>query len=272
MRLLPCCLCVAWPSVRSAVLIPTLTGQLSSRYAIRPTLLPFAGSFAAPTRKKCSSKSNALVSTVWSSSGELDDGMQEYSLDGTKITTLVHFIWKQVVISGDTVIDATCGNGHDTVVLTKLTCGESNLGLVYGFDSQQIALENTSSLLERQLTANQRKRVHLFQMCHSKLAEVIKSDDSVSVVAFNLGYLPGGDKSLITESETTLKALNSAARLVRSGGIITVVSYVGHPGGREEYEAVRDFAANLPTSSWVCSHREWLNRPLCPRLLVLFKK
>ena len=116
-----------------------------------------------------------------------------------------------------------------------------------------------------------------------------------SVVAFNLGYLPKGDKSVITEIRSTVQALES---------VITIVSYVGHQGGRyvlsilcfgeiwerirnlskkmvcqynfvsnrEEYEAVRCLASNLPTTHWVCSQREWLNRPLCPRLIVLFKK
>lgn len=174
--------------------------------------------------------------------------------------------------AGDTVIDATCGNGHDTAVLAKLVSDDSNRGFVHGFDLQRVAIENTSAFLDKELNVNQRERICLHQMCHSKLGEVIKQKNSVSVVAFNLGYFPGGDKDLVTECNTTVEALTCATSLLRQGGVVTVVSYVGHPGGREEYEAVREFAAGMPNDCWICSHQEWLNRPLCPRLFVLYKK
>ncbi|KAI5067574.1 hypothetical protein GOP47_0018102, partial [Adiantum capillus-veneris] len=201
-----------------------------------------------------------------------DVAMRDFSLDGVRVTDLVHKIWKQVVTAGDTVIDATCGNGHDTAFLAKLVSGEGNQGSVYGFDLQTIAIENTSSFLDKELNANQRERVCLHQMCHSRLGEVIKQKNSVSVVAFNLGYLPGGAKGMITKARTTVEALGCATTLLQLGGVITVVSYVGHAGGREEYEAVRDFSAGLPSDSWISSQQEWLNRPLCPRLFVLVKK
>lgn len=51
------------------------------------------------------------------------------------------------------------------------------------------------------------------------------------LIAFNLGYLPGGDKTLITEPHTTLKALNVAKDILTPGGLISLVVYVGHPGG-----------------------------------------
>jgi hypothetical protein len=52
------------------------------------------------------------------------------------------------------------------------------------------------------------------------------------LVAFNLGYLPGGDKEIITRSETTLLALEAAKRILIPQGLISIVVYVGHPGGR----------------------------------------
>jgi hypothetical protein len=50
-------------------------------------------------------------------------------------------------------------------------------------------------------------------------------------VAFNLGYLPGGDKQLKTGAETTLRALKAASNVLQAGGLISVVAYTGHPGG-----------------------------------------
>ncbi|KAH7287214.1 hypothetical protein KP509_32G044200 [Ceratopteris richardii] len=185
---------------------------------------------------------------------------------------LIQMIWRQVISVGDTVVDATCGNGHDTAILAKLALGENNEGVVHGFDLQSSAIEKTSSLLDKELSTNQRKRVYLHHTCHSKLGQVIKEKNFVSVVAFNLGYLPGGEKGITTASNTTVEALMCATSLVKHGGIITLVSYIGHPGGRDEYEAVRDFATRLASDKWICSHWELLNRPLCPRLLVLLKK
>lgn len=54
----------------------------------------------------------------------------------------------------------------------------------------------------------------------------------IRLVAFNLGYLPGGDKTIITKSETTHLALEAAKRILKAGGLISLVVYVGHPGGR----------------------------------------
>lgn len=51
------------------------------------------------------------------------------------------------------------------------------------------------------------------------------------LVAFNLGYLPGGDKTIITEPRTTLEALKVSKDILMPGGLISLVVYVGHPGG-----------------------------------------
>lgn len=60
-------------------------------------------------------------------------------------------VWKHVVREGDTVVDATCGNGHDTLALVKLVAGESARGRVYGMDIQGDALQSTSCFLGQSL-------------------------------------------------------------------------------------------------------------------------
>jgi hypothetical protein len=55
---------------------------------------------------------------------------------------------------------------------------------------------------------------------------------SSRLVAFNLGCLPGGDKTVITVTRTPELALQTASRLLSSGGLISVLVYIGHPGGR----------------------------------------
>lgn len=57
-------------------------------------------------------------------------------------------MWKKIVQKGDIVIDATCGNGHDTLALVKMVADKLGKGRVYGMDIQQSAIDSTSSLLE----------------------------------------------------------------------------------------------------------------------------
>eukprot|EP00249_Psilotum_nudum_P007478 c20596_g1_i1 orf=125-946(+) len=169
---------------------------------------------------------------------EPEDGLSRFVFDGFKLTAVAHSVWHRIVKVGDTVIDATCGNGHDTLILARLVSRDSQQGHVYGFDLQQSALDITSLLLDKELTPFQREHVKLHQMCHSRLDEVVKDFDSVRVVAFNLGYLPGGNKSIITQATTTLRALESAKRIIKPGGLISIIAYVGHEGGRYYIESL----------------------------------
>ncbi|KAG1368415.1 putative rRNA methylase YtqB [Cocos nucifera] len=113
-----------------------------------------------------------------------------------------------------------------------MVADQSGRGCVYGMDIQNSALENTLSLLEKSVDRNERKLVKLFSLCHSRMEDVIPKDTPIRLVAFNLGYLPGGDKTIITMPGTTLMALHAASRLLMSGGLISIMVYVGHPGGR----------------------------------------
>jgi len=92
------------------------------------------------------------------------------------------------------------------------------------------------------------------------------------LVAFNLGYLPRGDKTLITVPRTTELALQAASRILSSGGLISVLVYIGHPGGRDELDVVESFASSLPNDSWVSCKLQMVNRPIAPVLILLNKK
>lgn len=173
---------------------------------------------------------------------------------------------------GDIVIDATCGNGYDTVAMLKMVADESGHGRVYGMDIQTEALENTSSLLDETVTQKEKELVKLFPICHSRMDEVLPENTAVRLVAFNLGYLPGGDKGIITTSKTTLLALEASKKMLILGGLISLVVYVGHPGGREELETVEAFASGLCVDGWICCKFQMLNRPLAPVLVFIFKR
>lgn len=154
-------------------------------------------------------------------------------------TELLHLLLKDEITAGDFVIDATAGNGHDTVFLARAV-GET--GKVLAIDVQAQAIESTAARLESE---GLRDRVTLHLGCHSELAEIAGGDKS-SAIIFNLGYLPGGDHSVITRTEVTLKALAVAVEILKPGDVLAVVCYPGHDGGDEEAAAVEDFITSLP--------------------------
>ncbi|KAF5477325.1 hypothetical protein F2P56_003974 [Juglans regia] len=102
--------------------------------------------------------------------------------------------------------------------------------MVYGFKVVFVRLEKSMQLL-MSCKCMQRDLVKLLPICHSELDKVVPEKASVRLVAFNLGFLPGGDKAIITKPETTLLALEAAKETVMPGGLISLVVYVGHPGG-----------------------------------------
>eukprot|EP00258_Populus_trichocarpa_P044960 XP_024460979.1 uncharacterized protein LOC7462554 isoform X5 [Populus trichocarpa] len=148
----------------------------------------------------------------------------------------------------------------------------AHLGRVYGMDIQGDALKRTSSLLDESVTLKEKELVKLFSICHSRMEEIVPANSPVRLVAFNLGYLPGGDKTITTASETTQLALEAAKKILIPGGLISLVVYVGHPGGMEELETVEAFASGLSVDNWICCKFQMLNRPLAPVLVLLFKR
>ncbi|MBP1967610.1 class I SAM-dependent methyltransferase [Paenibacillus aceris] len=182
-----------------------------------------------------------------------------------------HQLIGQRVQPGDTVIDATLGNGVDTVFLAKLA-GRS--GLVYGFDIQQQALDQTKMRLEKELP-DASSSVHL-NLCSHALMETAVPEDrhgKVAAVTFNLGYLPGADPATITKQESTIPALEAALRLLRKGGIVTIVLYSGHEGGSEEAAAVEAWAQQLPLAAFQVLRYQFMNTSAhAPYLLALEKR
>lgn len=177
---------------------------------------------------------------------------------------LSHYFLEGVVCPGDVVVDATAGNGHDTVFLARLV-GEE--GKVYAFDIQEEAIRRTAARLAE---AGLEHRVVLLQEGHENLHRFVTY--GVKAVVFNLGYLPGGDHSVTTRPETTVEAFARALEVLVPGGIVTAVVYRGHPGGEEEGEALMNFVGSLAASSWVVLACTWANRSGRAPFLVVVQK
>ncbi len=140
------------------------------------------------------------------------------------------------------MVDATTGNGHDTLFLARHVGSE---GTVYGFDIQGSALEATAARLRG---AGFAARVRLMLAGHERMSEHLPDEERgrIRAVLFNLGYLPGGDKEIVTGPGTTVAALTDIVEWLAPAGVISVIAYTGHPGGREEAEQVKHWAAGLP--------------------------
>lgn len=171
------------------------------------------------------------------------------SQNNTPITQRAHELIQQVLGDGDIAVDATVGNGHDTLFLSQSV---GNSGKVYGFDVQQEALDKTYHKLK---TNHAEKQVALFHAGHETMPILLpeNSNEKINAIMFNLGYLPGGDKNRTTGISTTLAALEASLMLLATGGRITILAYTGHPGGREETEAVKNWAKLLPTDLYSTS-------------------
>lgn len=177
---------------------------------------------------------------------------------------LSHFFLRQRVRPGDHVLDATCGNGLDTLLLAELA-GEG--GRVWAFDLQPRAIAATRALLARE---GRLDAVELIEAGHQQLAEFVPA--GLRAAVFNLGYLPGGDASLVTTPGNTVSALAQAAALLKPGGIVTVSLYTGHPGGPEEALAVENWGASLSPKEFNVWCSRQLNRPGIAPYLVLVER
>ncbi len=173
--------------------------------------------------------------------------------------SLAHSYWEKTIQSGDWAIDATCGNGHDTLKLSQICEG------VISLDIQEKALEITKERLDQ--SAN----VHLFLQSHAELPP-LATQVPVRLIVYNLGYLPGGNKKLTTRVSSTLQSLQWAQEILLPGGMISITCYPGHPEGQLEEKALIEMAAKLSPFAWDVCHHQWLNRNLAPSLLLLEKK
>lgn len=163
-----------------------------------------------------------------------------------------HWWLREYLKPGMIAVDATAGNGHDTLFLANQV-GPS--GKVFAFDIQEKALKATNDLLQQHGLAN---RVELIAAGHEHLLEYIHQP--IHTMVFNLGYLPGGDKTIITRPETTIKALRGGLELLVPGGLIVLTVYTGHPGGWDEWESLKQFIVQLPKDQWDVVQLTFLNR------------
>ena len=162
----------------------------------------------------------------------------------------------QAVNAGDTVVDATMGNGHDTLFLAEQVGPE---GHVCAFDIQESALESTRALLEAHHAAD---RVTLFCQSHAELAGSVPA--GIAAAVFNLGCT--------TRTASTRQAVLAALELLKPGGIVTICAYPGHPEGEKELEMLIQLLSSLSNRAYNVLRQTFLNAgPGAPECFVIQK-
>jgi 16S rRNA C1402 N4-methylase RsmH len=179
----------------------------------------------------------------------------------------------EVLKPGDLAVDLTAGKGRDTLALAEAV---GHAGQVVSFDTQGGALEQTRELLQghgytvktwtddREIPTGY--EIVLVHACHSSLKRLLSR--RAKVITANLGYLPGGDRSLVTRPESTLAALKQSLDLLSVGGRLAVTVYPAHSGGMEEAQIVDTFFTNLPYDIWQVLLLRVANRDQAPYLMA----
>lgn len=188
------------------------------------------------------------------------------NLDG--ILPFARILLEKALANGDAAIDATVGNGHDTVFLAKLV-GEE--GRVFGFDIQEQALASTAVRLQEQQLD---ERVTLFGCGHEQAAALIPIEwkSRLKGAVFNLGYLPKGDKSIVTRPDTTIAAVEQIFSMLIPGGIIVLVIYHGHEEGAVEKEQLLSFVENIDQQKAHVLRYEFINQANNPPFIIAIEK
>lgn len=172
-----------------------------------------------------------------------------------------HALWSNIVSPYDVVVDATLGNGHDALFLARCLKGK---GTLLGYDIQKKAIDSSSLLFSANPELTKELDVKFYLTSHEELDALFPS-----LIVYNLGYLPRGDKTVTTSFQTTKKSIERAISLIKPGGVISITSYPGHDEGKIELEHLMTFFANPPKGWKSFSFRS--ANPNAP-VLFLFQK
>ena len=191
-------------------------------------------------------------------------------------------ILAEYISKGDTVIDCTAGNGHDTLFLARAT-GPS--GKVLAFDVQEKALDASEGLLrDNGFSCKRISRHHSGVLaCDEASPSIFLINDShenirdytvtePQVIIYNLGYLPGGDHSMVTTPASTISSVRSSLDILRQGGVISVITYPGHEEGAAEERLLSELFGSLKPGAYEVLYISQHNRNNSPNLFLCYKK
>lgn len=178
---------------------------------------------------------------------------------------LAHKTWREHLKPGMNVIDATLGNGKDTFEIAKMLSCKGN---IYCFDIQKEAIDKANVYLEAYLGKDELSKITFFEKSHICF-DPIKAP--IDLIIYNLGYLPSGDKSITTMTNSTLKSLDNACKLLSKNGMISLTCYPGHAEGNKEQAAILQYLMTFSSNEYLICHHSWINRRSAPSLIIVQK-
>ncbi len=173
--------------------------------------------------------------------------------------SIAHRFIREHVKPGAFCIDATAGRGNDTALLCSLV-GEQ--GRVIAFDIQQEAVKSTNELLQRL-----GYQAQVLLESHTEMDRYAQ-EGTVDCITFNFGWLPGGDHSIHTQTETSLRAIEKGLKLLRVGGIMSLCIYYGRDTGFAEKDAILEYLQQVDSKKYTVIVSAFHNRPNCPPIPV----
>ena len=178
-------------------------------------------------------------------------------------TDFVHSLIKEKIESDFLCIDATLGNGYDTLFLLK---NLKENGFVFGFDIQNDAIKNTKKLLKNKNFS----KYKLIEDSHVNFEKYIK--EKIDLVVYNLGYLPGGDKTITTKSKSTLKSIKSAMDILKKHGMIFITAYPGHNEGQNELNLMKNYFKTVDQRNFNIVKLDFYNQVNKPPVIFIIEK
>lgn len=146
----------------------------------------------------------------------------------SNVFRMSHNIIEKFIENKEIAVDCTLGTGKDCDFLSTL------FKKVIAFDVQE---EATKEYKKRKPD-----NVEVILRSHEHIAEYVEKADCI---IYNLGYLPGSNKTITTVPESTLKSINSAIKIINNSGIIIIAVYRGHYEGKLEEKCLNDYLSNL---------------------------
>ena len=184
----------------------------------------------------------------------------------SQITYWCHEVIRSQAKKGGVYIDATMGNGNDTLMLCELA-GE--VGEVFAFDIQEQAVEATRILLEKHEVTT---KYHLILDGHENMDNYVQWG-SVDAICFNFGYLPGGDHEIATKPSTSIVAIQKGLELLKAGGMMSLCVYSGGDTGFEEKDCILNYLKELPSKQYTVIVNQYFNRGNNPPMpIFIFKR
>jgi len=181
------------------------------------------------------------------------------------LTQLSHILLKSLTNGSGIYIDATAGNGYDTLFIAKML---KQNGSLFSFDISYQAVGNTKKLLEENnISIN---NVNIINDSHENIDKYI-GQNKIKAAIFNLGYRPHSDKTVKTMPASTILALGKILYRLECGGAVIICSYTGHDGGEED-EQVFKYLCGMENKTYEISKTEMISRKHSPVLYLIIKK